>query len=279
MKGYLRISPVLAGVMMATGTIGVAGAQCVTTQDCKALGYTESSCSGGKGVKCPFGNGWVCCPSSKEVCQSEGFKQACTGTGQIGSGESCAGLYKKCTCQSTYQYSCTGTGYAGGAGSACGGKYAQCICADKYKWNGTACMSQDGPQGDLYYCNGKVVGVKVPGTSVYLPIFNEFVPTFDWYELKHGEADYPSIVYECGMSSSISDTTVLKTIYEHRNEFHSLVNQYGGDFSLYHCYLTYLYPEESNYCQKTFCLDEQSGTYSRNGCGSATILFSYTSNG
>ena len=31
-------------------------AQCVATQDCETLGYTETSCNGGKGVKCPFGN-------------------------------------------------------------------------------------------------------------------------------------------------------------------------------------------------------------------------------
>ena len=99
MKGYLRISPVLAGVMMATGTVGAAGAQCVTTQDCKALGYTEASCSGGKGVKCPFGNGWYC------------------GSGEV-TPEQCSKL--------GFSYSCSGTGYAGGAGSACGGKYAQC---------------------------------------------------------------------------------------------------------------------------------------------------------
>ena len=35
-------------------------AQCVATQDCAALGYTEASCSGGSGVKCPFGNKWAC---------------------------------------------------------------------------------------------------------------------------------------------------------------------------------------------------------------------------
>ena len=45
-------------------------AQCVATQDCETLGYTETSCNGGKGVKCPFGNKWACimiyCPKFRE---------------------------------------------------------------------------------------------------------------------------------------------------------------------------------------------------------------------
>ena len=145
MKGYLRISPVLAGVMMATGTVGAAGAQCVTTQDCKALGYTETSCSGGKGVKCPFGNGWYCGHDevTPEQCSKLGFS-----------------------------YSCSGTGYAGGAGSACGGKYAQCKCSEGYSWNGNICKEQitNGADGDLYYCNRQIVGIKVPNTDFYIMI-------------------------------------------------------------------------------------------------------------
>ena len=38
---------------------GEAGAQCVATQDCASLGYTEASCPNG-GIKCPFGNTWSC---------------------------------------------------------------------------------------------------------------------------------------------------------------------------------------------------------------------------
>ena len=35
-------------------------AQCVASTDCAALGYTENSCSGGRGLRCPFANKWVC---------------------------------------------------------------------------------------------------------------------------------------------------------------------------------------------------------------------------
>ena len=90
-------------------------AQCVATQDCATLGYTETSCNGGKGVKCPFGNKWACLISEEEVrnklCQELGFT-----------------------------LTCTGTGYAGGAGSACGGKYAQCKCAGGYAWRNNGCF-------------------------------------------------------------------------------------------------------------------------------------------
>lgn len=56
MKQYLYICTALTGAVIATSS----WAQCVATQDCATLGYTQTSCSGGKGVKCPFGNKWFC---------------------------------------------------------------------------------------------------------------------------------------------------------------------------------------------------------------------------
>ena len=76
-------------------------AQCVATQDCATLGYTETSCSGGSGVKCPFGNKWACFKSESEFCNEYGFTQTCTG-GQIGVGKACNGKYYECTCTSGY---------------------------------------------------------------------------------------------------------------------------------------------------------------------------------
>ncbi len=76
-------------------------AQCVATQDCATLGYTETSCSGGSGVKCPFGNKWACFKSESEICQKYGFTLSCTG-GQIGVGKACNGKYSACTCPSDY---------------------------------------------------------------------------------------------------------------------------------------------------------------------------------
>ncbi len=89
-------------------------AQCVATQDCSTLGYTESSCSGGNGVKCPFGNKWACFKSENEIRQ-----QLCSELG--------------------FKYSCSGAGYVGGEGSTCEGKYAVCKCISRYKWKEGEC--------------------------------------------------------------------------------------------------------------------------------------------
>ena len=78
-------------------------AQCVATQDCAILGYTETSCAGGSGVKCPFGNKWACFKSDSEVCQQYGFTQTCTGE-QIGVGAPCNGKYTECICPSGYAW-------------------------------------------------------------------------------------------------------------------------------------------------------------------------------
>ena len=65
-------------------------AQCVATQDCETLGYTETSCNGGKGVKCPFGNKWACIKSDSECeqqfCDKYGFQYTCSGSNQSGGG-------------------------------------------------------------------------------------------------------------------------------------------------------------------------------------------------
>ena len=45
-------------------------------------------------------------------------------------------------CPEGYDYTCSGTGYAGGAGSACGGKYASCECVEGYKWENGQCKAQ-----------------------------------------------------------------------------------------------------------------------------------------
>ncbi len=46
--------------------------QCTPTPDCKSLGYTETSCSDGGGVKCPWNTNLMFCPQCKQqdICQS-----------------------------------------------------------------------------------------------------------------------------------------------------------------------------------------------------------------
>ena len=107
-------------------------AQCVATQDCATLGYTETSCSGGSGVKCPFGNKWACFKSESEweqqFCDKYGFTLSCTSTNQIG------------------------------VGKACNGKYTECTCAAGYTWNDSSKKCEDATAnctiGALYYADG-----------------------------------------------------------------------------------------------------------------------------
>ena len=105
-------------------------AQCVATQDCATLGYTETSCSGGNGVKCPFGNKWACFKSESEICNDLGFTLTCTGSNQTGGGS-----------------------------KICNGKYNYCSCADGYVWQNGTCKSSEPDYSDcvigaLYYSDG-----------------------------------------------------------------------------------------------------------------------------
>ena len=125
-------------------------AQCVATQDCATLGYTESSCSGGSGVKCPFGNKWACFKTDaeyeQEFCSKYGFTQTCTGTNQTG-----------------------------GSGKACGGKYNACACTEGYEWKDGSCQVGaffTGPQETAYYCKGNVVAVKTPEMDFYVGLYD-----------------------------------------------------------------------------------------------------------
>ena len=103
-------------------------AQCVATQDCATLGYTETSCSGGTGVKCPFGNKWACFKSESEICQQYGFTQTCTG-GQIGVGKPCNGKYSECTCTSGYIWN--------DSSQKCEDATANCVIGALYYADGT----------------------------------------------------------------------------------------------------------------------------------------------
>ena len=169
--------------------------QCVATQDCETLGYTETSCNGGKGVKCPFGNKWACLGANEEecmkiACEKLGFKYTCSGTGYAGgAGSACDGKYTYCNCKngynwngnsckkevcsSSYKYTCSGTGYISGTGASCDGKYILCTCASGYEWENGNCQKKEiltGPDGDVYKCNGKIVGIKTPGINFYVAI-------------------------------------------------------------------------------------------------------------
>ena len=115
MRSYLYLSTAVAGVMMTAGA-GASLAQCVTTQNCAELGYTETSCPNGTGIKCPFGDTFACTGGSSEItpeqCTQLGFTHTCIGTNETGGGELCNNKYAFCTCADGYEWkegSCTKT--------------------------------------------------------------------------------------------------------------------------------------------------------------------------
>ena len=125
----MKIIYLCLGTSLALIPVAASG-QCVATQDCATLGYTESSCAGGNGVKCPFGNKWACFQTRAEI-----EKEICTDLG--------------------YTLTCTGAGYAGGSGAACGGKYTTCTCTSGYEWkDGTCTQTNICSIGTLYYSDG-----------------------------------------------------------------------------------------------------------------------------
>ena len=77
-------------LVSSTSMTGTVKAECVPTPDCASIGYTATSCDGDS-IKCPF-------DTSKLFCLP---------------------------CDSSYQYSCNGTGQKG-KGTACNGKYVEC---------------------------------------------------------------------------------------------------------------------------------------------------------
>ena len=227
-------------------------AQCVATQDCETLGYTETSCNGGKGVKCPFGNKWACLPTKESICKEEGFTFACNGTGQTGGGDSCNGLYKKCscnspyvwgngtcTCDSIYQYTCSGTGYSGGSGTACGGKYTACTCASGYEWKDGSCQKVYKGEAfdELYYCNGKVVGVKASDMNFYVAMKD--LGKMNWTKANSQCQSYSF----CGsVKGTLPTSEQLLTLYSNKSIVNDQLSSRGGTKITedYHWSSTYL---------------------------------------
>ncbi len=175
-------------------------AQCVATQDCATLGYTETSCSGGSGVKCPFGNKWACFKSESEYKQ-----EFCNEYG--------------------FTLSCTGTGYSGGVGKACNGKYSECSCASGYEWKNGNCQQQilNGAQGDLYYCNGTVVGVKTANMDFYVAL--QDLGLMLWNEANSSCQSYFFCNYIRGSLPTINQ---LQTIYNNKSQINTLLSTNEG---------------------------------------------------
>ena len=237
MRRYLYLSTAVAGVMMTAGA-GTSFAQCVTTQNCAELGYTETSCPDGTGIKCPFGDTFACTGGScANDCAELGFTYPCTGANESGSGKSCGGKYTACTCSSpytwsngacscpsTYKYTCSGTGYSGGSGTACGGKYTACTCASGYEWKGSNCQEiLNGAQGELYYCNGTVVGVKAGDMDFYVAMSD--LGGMYWSDANSQCRNYSF----CGnVKGTLPTKDQLLTLYNNKSRVNSLLSTNGG---------------------------------------------------
>ena len=182
-------------------------AQCVATQDCETLGYTETSCNGGKGVKCPFGNKWACITSEIELeqqfCDKYGFVKDCNQTGYTGLGPDCYG------------------------------KYSYCTCADGYKEvNGSCQKILNGPQGNLYYCNDVVTGVKVSDLNFYVGL--QDVGEDSWPSAKQTVQNYK---FCDNISGRLPTVDELFEIYNNKQAIITMLKNNGGKvFSNYNVY-------------------------------------------
>ena len=153
-------------------------AQCVATQDCATLGYTETSCSGNSGIKCPFGNFWACFKSEseyeQEFCTKYGFTQTCTETGYIGVGKACNGKYTSCTCTSDYIWN--------DSSQKCESRYANCTVGAFYYADGTC--SND------YLTSEKLLGVviyeKTASENGWIMTVKPVKTGIEWAEKREG---------------------------------------------------------------------------------------------
>ena len=142
----MRNITLLTGTMLFLPMTATAQSiNCTPSPDCASLGYTETSCPDGAGVKCPWGNTWFCTEEK---------------------------------CDTSYQYTCSGTGYAGGSGEACGGKYQSCTCASGYEWKNGTCQEILKPEwgkcngsakncniGDILYSDGTCSPQRISGKT------------------------------------------------------------------------------------------------------------------
>ena len=226
----------LLGTSLSLVPQTLSAAECAVT-DCSLLGYTDSACPG-SGLKCPFGDGWYCGGGAAEDCIKLGYDKDCTGAGESGSGETCNGKYQSCSCSSpytwngtacicpsTYKYTCSGTGYSSGSGSACGGKYTACTCTSGYEWKDGSCQKQvlNGAQGELYYCNGKVVGVRATGMGFYVAMRD--LGYMSWSNANNQCRNYSF----CGnVKGTLPTKDQLLTLYNNKSRVNSLLSTNGG---------------------------------------------------
>ena len=167
------------------------------------------------------------------------YQYTCTGTGYSGgSGTACGGKYTQCTCKSpytwtsgvckcpsTYKYTCSGTGYSGGSGTACGGKYTKCTCASGYEWKDGSCQkqTQNGAVGELYYCNGTVVGVRATTMGFYVAMRD--LGQMNW---SSANSQCQSYAFCGNVKGTLPTKDQLLSIYRNKSRVNTLLSTNGG---------------------------------------------------
>ena len=209
-------------------------------------GGSGASCDGKyKACNCKSGYNWNATTGTCDISCDPAYKFDCIKSSSThisgGDGSACNGQYQRCTCTSpytwsttnnactcptTYKYACTGTGYSGGSGTACDGKYTACTCKSGYEWKDGSCQKEvlNGAQGDLYYCNGTVVGVKIGNTNFYITM-KDFGP-MNW-----SSAYTKCMTYyiDCNIGVIFPREQDLKNIYRNKTTLNTQLLQYGGD--------------------------------------------------
>ena len=148
------------------------------------------------------------------------------------------------TCDSSYQYTCTGSNQTGGSGTACDGKYTACTCSSGYEWKYGTCQKEvlNGAQGDLYYCNGTVVGVKAGNMNFY-------VAMQDLGDLSWDTADSKCRNYSfCGnRKGRLPSREHLLSIYQNNSAVNSLLSTNRGTEMTEGWYWSSTYETGNNY--------------------------------
>ena len=204
-------------------------AQCVATQDCSKLGYTKTSCNGGSGVKCPFGNKWACFKTDTEFCTEYGFTLSCNDANQTG-----------------------------GSSPTCNGKYNVCKCKNGYEWDveNKSCKKiiLNGAYDNLYYCNDKVVGVKTDDMNFYVAM--QDAGYVNWNNAGSTCGKYSFCNY---IKGKLPSSDQLKTIYKNKSTINNLLTANGGYKLTEDDYCSSTYDDGSNFYLGYYIVDMSSG--------------------
>ena len=201
MRRIFLMSSVLFVAPFVFGESGEVSAQCVATQDCASLGYTEASCPNG-GIKCPFGNTWSCKGdgTTKPSCDSS-YKYTCTGANQKPGADSCDGKYKSCKCASGYEWKngvCSKKEIEPILGQ-CTGYAKNCAIGDILNSDGTCTTNKESgktPIGVVVYIGsdncGQALSLKDLGAKAWSPGYADVPGLPNYGSTSAAESDYDS---------------------------------------------------------------------------------------